>query len=512
MPHPPLLLGIDVGTGGSKALLIDAAGAVRASALTGYPLSTPRPLWSEQDPDQWWSATVTSIRAVLETAGVSPANVAAVGLTGQMHGLVLLDGEDRVLRPAILWNDQRTGDECREIHDRLGADTVIRTTGKPALTGFTAPKVLWVRRHEPDVYGRARRLLLPKDFVRFRLTGVFATDVADASGTCLFDVTARDWSETMIEALDVPRSWLPQVTESPVPVATVSAEAGRLTGLPAGTPVVAGAGDQAAEAIGCGVVDDGAVSVTIGTSGVVFGATAACRHAPSGRMHTYCHAAPDLWHVMGVMLSAGGSYRWYRDTLGREEVRLAEASGADPYDLLNEQAASAPAGCEGLIFLPYLTGERTPHADPHARGAFVGLTLRHNSAILTRSVMEGVTFGLMDCLELAREMGLSVETVRVSGGGARSSLWRQMMADVFRAEIVTVNVTQGAAYGAALLAGAGVGVYSSVPDAARTIVKPTGTTRPGPDVEVYQRQYERYRALYPVLAPEFKAMGEVVSS
>ena len=488
MAERDLLLGIDVGTGGCKALLIDPRGAVLASAMTEYPLSTPRPLWSEQDPERWWQATIASITQVLAAAKAEPRRVAGIGLTGQMHGLVLLDDAGAALRPAILWNDQRCAAECDEIHARIGRETVIARTGKPALTGFTAPKILWVRTHEPEIFSAATAMLLPKDFVRYRLTGRKLSDVADASGTSLFDVGARRWSDEIVDALDIPSAWLPEVTESPVASSVLDADGAAATGLLEGTPVVGGAGDQAAEAVGCGIVDDGAVSVTIGTSGVVFAATGGMTPDPAGRLHAYCHAAPGLWHVMGVMLSAGGSLRWYRDTIGGE-----------PYETLIGAAASVPAGCEGLLFLPYLTGERTPHADPHARGAFVGLTLRHDKPHLTRAVLEGVIFGLKDSLQLVRELGVNVSRVRVSGGGARSAMWRRMMADVFDLDIVTVNVTQGAAFGAALLAGAGTGVWPGVVEATRAVVRETDSVSPGPDVAVYEACYQQYRELYPTL-------------
>ena len=492
MTDRDLLLGIDVGTGGCKALLVDSRGEVIAHATTEYPLSTPKPLWCEQDPEQWWSATSASIKKVLATANVEPGRVAGVGLTGQMHGLVLLDGHGEVLRPAILWNDQRCAEQCDEIHAMIGRETMIARTGKPVLTGFTAPKILWVRTHEPEVFRAAASMLLPKDFVRYRLTGMFQSDVTDASGTSLFDVGERRWSDEILETLHIPRAWLPEVTESPVACGAVSADGALVTGLVEGTPVVAGAGDQAAEAVGCGVVDDGSVSITIGTSGVVFAATRAFTPDPAGRLHAYCHATAGLWHVMGVMLSAGGSLRWYRDMLG-----------SDSYDTLIEAAAGVEPGCEGLLFLPYLSGERTPHADPHARGAFVGLTLRHGRSHLTRAVLEGITFGLKDSLELAGALGVAVTRVRVSGGGARSAMWRQLMADILNVEVATVNVTRGAAFGAALLAGVGVGAWPGVVDAARSVVRETDLLRPGADRSVYDECYRRYRALYPALAPTF---------
>jgi xylulokinase len=505
------LLGIDVGTTGSKALLIDANGAVTASATTEYPMFTPQPLWSEQNPVDWWSATVTSIRQVLEQGGVKADQVAGVGLTGQMHGLVLLDAQSEVLRPCIMWNDQRTAPQCATITQKVGPDNVLRLTGNPVLPGFTAPKIAWVQEHEPDVYARAAKVLLPKDYARYRLTGGFFSEVSDASGTSLFDVGQRRWSDEMLAALDLPREWLPDVTESPEVSARISAVAAKVTGLLEGTPVVGGGGDQAAQAVGTGIINEGVVSATLGTSGVVFAASDTYRVEPEGKLHAFCHAVPGMWHLMGVMLSAAGSFRWYRDALGELEQIRANETGQDAYDLLTKAAAEVPPGCEGLLFLPYLTGERTPYPDPNARGVFFGLTLRHGKAHLTRAVLEGVTYGLRDSLELMRALGLLIEQVRASGGGARSPLWRQMLADVFDTEIVTVKVTEGAAYGAALLAGVGAGVYRDVAEACETAVQVTGRTEPGPAASTYADYYPRYRALYPALAPEFEAMAEVVS-
>jgi xylulokinase len=505
------LLGIDVGTTGSKALLVDASGVVKASATTEYPMYTPHPLWAEQDPADWWDATVTSIRQVLGQSGARPDQVSGVGLTGQMHGLVLLDASGEVLRPCIMWNDQRTAAQCAAITEKVGLKNVLKFTGNQMLPGFTAPKVVWVREQEPEVYAQAAKVLLPKDYVRYRLTGGFFSEVSGASGTSLFDVGRRRWSEDILEALEIPRGWLPEVTESPVVSARVGADVAGVTGLLAGTPVVGGAGDQAAQAVGTGIVAEGVVSATLGTSGVVFAASDTYRMEPDGRLQAYCHAVPGMWHLMGVMLSAAGSFRWYRDALGDLERTQAEKSGRDAYDLLTESAATVPAGCEGLVFLPYLTGERMPYSDPNARGVFFGLSLRHGKAHMTRAVVEGVTYGMCDLLELMRALGLSIEQVRASGGGARSPLWRQILADVFDTEIVTVNVTEGAAYGAALLAGVGAGVYGSVPEACEAAVKLTGRAEPGPAAPVYADYYPRYRALYPALAPEFEAMAEVVS-
>ena len=505
------LLGIDVGTTGSKALLVDAYGVVKTSATTEYPMVTPQPLWAEQNPNDWWAATITSIHQVLAKSGVQPDQVIGIGLTGQMHGLVLLDAQGEVLRPCIMWNDQRTAPQCAAITRQVGAENVLQLTGNPILPGFTAPKIAWVREHEPDVYARAAKVLLPKDYARYRLTGTFFSEVSDASGTSLFDVGRRAWSEDMLRALDVPREWLPEVTESLVVSARVSAEAARQTGLLEGTPVVGGGGDQAAQAVGTGIIAEGLVSATLGTSGVVFAASDTYRVEPEGKLHAFCHAVPGMWHLMGVMLSAAGSFRWYRDALGDSERMQAEETGRDAYDLLTEAAAEIPPGCEGLLFLPYLTGERTPYPDPNARGVFFGLTLRHGKAHMTRAVLEGVTYGLRDSLELMRALGLSIQQVRASGGGARSSLWRHMLADVFDTQIVTVKVTEGAAYGAALLAGVGAGVYTDVGEACETAVQVTGCTEPGPHLSVYADYYPRYQALYPALASEFKAMAQVVS-
>ena len=499
----PYVLGLDVSTTATKALLLDASGTVVAGAATEYPYATPRPLWSEQDPALWWDGAVRSIRAVLDASGLDPAEaaaeVAAVGLTGQMHGLVLLDEGGAVLRPAILWNDGRTAAECDAIRERLGKERLVAVTGNDALTGFTAPKILWVRTHEPDLYARARHVLLPKDYVRFRLTDAYATDKAGAAGTLLFDLQRRDWSDDVCAALGIPTDWLPPTHEGPEVTGVVSDEAAARTGLRAGTPVVAGGGDQAAGAVGVGAVREGVVSLALGTSGVVFATTDGPAVEPEGRLHAFCHAAPGRWHLMGVMLSAAGSLRWYRDTL---------APGVS-FDELLAPAADVPPGSDGLLFLPYLTGERTPHPDPLARGAFVGLTVRHTRAHLTRAVLEGVAFGLREGFALMREAGLSaVEEVRVSGGGAKSALWRQILADVLGTPLVTVTSTEGAAYGAALLAGVGAGLWPDVESACDAAVRVTGRTEPDPETgTAYDEAFARYRALYPALKPTSDALG-----
>lgn len=494
MARQVALVGLDIGTSGCKAVLIDAGGRVLHERTSDYPLQMPRPLWSEQDPERWWEAVLVCTRDVARVAGERSLEVAGIGLTGQMHGLVLLDGRGGVLRPAILWNDQRTAAECEEITQRVGASRVIELTGNPVLTGFTAPKIAWVRTNEPDVYARIAKTLLPKDFVRYRLTGEFYGDVSDASGTALFDIGRRRWSDEMCAAVGVPAAWLPAVTESPVASATLSPEAARQVGLPAGVPIVAGAGDQAAQAVGTGIVDEGAVSATIGTSGVMFAASQRYRVDPGGRLHAFCHAVPGQWHLMGVMLSAGGSLSWLATVLDAPEDRLIAL------------ASQSPPGCEGLLFLPYLTGERTPHADPHARGVLFGLTARHRAAHLARAVLEGVCYGLRDSLEIMRELGLIVGAIRGSGGGLRSDLWRQVLADVLATPVESVNTTAGAALGAALLAGVGAKVFDSVQQACAACVRPTGSCIPGPAAQTYAVDYPRFQALYPALQAHFRAI------
>jgi xylulokinase len=503
------LLGIDVSTTGAKALLIDEHGDVVTSHTTEYPLSTPKPLWSEQDPADWWQGVCVSIKAALNKANLSGEHVGAIGLTGQMHGLVMLDGSDQVLRPAILWNDQRTGPQCAWITEKVGGlDRLLQLTGNPVLPGFTAPKIVWVRDNEPEVYARTTHILLPKDYVRLCLTGEFATEVSDASGMSLLDVAQRRWSKEMLDALDIPIGWLPTCTESDQVSGRIHASAAQATGLKVGTPVVGGGGDQAAQAVGSGIVKAGVISVTSGTSGVVFAHSDKYAFEAQGRLHAFCHAVPGKWHYMGVMLSAGGSFRWLRDSVGDLEKTVARLTGDDPYDLLTREAALAPVGSEGLIFLPYLTGERTPYPDPNARGAFVGLTVRHGKRHLVRAVLEGVSFGLRDSLELIKGLGVPIEQVRASGGGARSAVWRQIQADVFGTELVLVNVTEGAAYGAALLAGVGAGVYQSVDEAVTATVHITDRTTPISDnVKQYEKLYPIYRGLYPALRDSFHMLA-----
>jgi xylulokinase len=493
-----LVLGIDVSTTATKAILLDAHGTVRGIGTAEYAYATPRPGWSEQDPTLWWDGGVTAIRAALARAGIGGDAVSAIGLTGQMHGAVLLDAADRPVRPAILWNDQRTGAECDAIREAVGPERLIAVTGNDALTGFTAPKLLWVRRHEPEAWAEVAHVLLPKDYFRLGLTGEHAIDKADGAGTLLFDLAARDWSPEVLAALELDPALFPTTFEGPMRTGTLSAAAASATGLRAGTPVVAGGGDQSANAVGTGVLDPGSAALSVGTSGVVFAATDAPLVEPHGRVHAFCHAVPDRWHLMSVMLSAAGSLRWFRDAL---------APGVAFGDLV-EEAADVPAGSDGIVFLPYLTGERSPHPDPSARGAFIGLTVSHARAHMTRAVLEGVAYGLRDGLDLMRAAGIPAPVqVRASGGGTASRLWRQILADVLDVELVGTGTTEGAAYGAALLAAPASGLFGSVHEAVSALVSVSPMTEPGVDRAAYAERHALYRELYPALAPLFPRMA-----
>jgi xylulokinase len=467
-------IGLDIGTSGVKGLALAEDGTVVGQAEHSYGLSTPQAGWAEQDPEQWWSAAQTVLEN-LRHAG----EPAGIGLSGQMHGLVALDAQDRVIRPAILWNDQRSAEECAEIETGVGLDELIAQTGNRALAGFTAPKLLWMRRHEPDAYGRIASVMLPKDYVRLRLTGEHATDVADASGTLLFDVAQRRWSDAVLAALELDPGWLPRALESP-----------EVSGAADAVPVAAGAGDQAAGALGVGVDRPGPASVVIGTSGVVFTALEEFAADPEARVHAFCHAVPGAWHAMGVMLSAAGSLRWLHEVLGADEPIAGLLAEAEPWE----------PGVEGLSFLPYLAGERTPHADPDARGAFAGLSLRHDRGALVRAVLEGVAFGLRDSLDLLAAIGPAPGLGRVSGGGARSELWLRIVASVLELPLERTVVDEGAAYGAALLGGVAGGVWSDVGEAVAATVRPTETVEPVAGwVEPYREARERFAALYPAL-------------
>jgi xylulokinase len=498
------LMGIDISTTSAKALLVDENGKVIATKNNELPLSTPKPLWSEQDPVDWWNGIVKSIQELLKETAIESADIAAIGLTGQMHGLTMLDGEGKVLRPAILWNDQRTGKQCTDIIETIGKEKFLQTTGNIALTGFTAPKILWVKQNDPDSFAKCEHILLPKDYVRFKLTGEYASDRAGGSGTVLFDLKERDWSLETVKALKIPVSWLPKTYEGTQVTGTISAEAAALTGLAEGTPVVGGGGDQAAGAVGMGAVAPGIVSLTLGTSGVIFATTDGPFIEKDGRLHAFCHAMPDRWHLMGVMLSAAGSLKWYHDNLAPQSS----------YDDFLADTAQIPAGSEGLYFLPYLTGERTPYPDPLARGGFIGLTIRHTVPHMTRAVLEGVAFGLRDSFELMKKTGLSdVKQVRVSGGGAKSPIWRQILADVLNAELVTVNTTEGGAFGATLCAGVGAGFWEDIDQACGATISLTGTTKPNPEsVAKYEKYYQVYAGLYNTLKDTFVKIHEVDNS
>jgi len=502
-------LGIDVGTTGCKVVLVDERGELRGRAVVEYPLYTPRPNWAEQNPEDWWRGTLSALRKVLETSGINPKDISGIGLTGQMHGSVFLDERGEVLRPAILWCDQRTARECQEITEKVGLERIMRINCNPVLPGFTAPKVLWVKNNEPGVYKRVHKVLLPKDYVRFRLTGEFVTDVSDASGTSLFDVPKRAWSLELIEALGFQPSWFPPSFESPEVTGFVQKGVATSLGLREKVLVVAGGGDNAAGAVGTGIVRPGLVSASLGTSGVVFAFSDKVHVDPKGRVHTFCHAVPGKWHVMGVMLSAGGSLRWFRDTLGLEEKNVASFLGKDAYELLSEEAEKALPGAEGLLFLPYLTGERTPHADPFARGVFFGLTLKHRKNEMVRAVMEGVAFGMRDSFEIIRETGIPIVEVRAIGGGARSPLWKRIQAAVYQVPLFGVKVDEGPAFGAALLATVGRGVFKEVEEACDRAVAVTEKVLPDEElVTLYEHIYRIWRDLYPVLAPFYRRIAE----
>jgi len=507
-------LGIDVGTSGTKTIAIDGRGVILASAAAEYPCDHPRPGWSEQDPEQWWRATVETVGKVLDQAALKPADVAGVGLSGQMHGAVLLDGDGRVVRPALLWNDQRTAAECAEIEAKAGGrEGLIRLVGNPALTGFTAPKLLWVRRHEPANWDRVRQVLLPKDYVRYRLSGTYATEVSDASGTLLLDVANRRWSAELLRRLDLDPALLPPCHESPEITSQVGAIGAAETGLKVGTPIAGGGGDQPAGAVGNGVVRPGVVSATMGTSGVVFAHAEELGFDPLGRLQRFCHSVPGAYCAFGVVLAAGGSLQWFRNELGKAEVARGKELGQDPYFVLSDEAALAGVGAEGLFFLPYLTGERTPHFDPDAKGAWVGLTVRHGRAHMIRSVLEGVTYAMRDSLELVREMGVRVDRVRLSGGGARNPLWRQIQADVYGVGVETLNSTEGPAFGAALLAQVGVGGFATVPEACDATIRPVDRVEVDPKAQrYYERGYALYRQLYRDLKGSFAAISGLVAS
>jgi len=505
------LVGIDIGTSGIKTIIVDEDGALVARSFEEIPLHTPRPSWAEQDPADWWRAVLHTVRDAMGESGVPADSIAGIGLSGQMHSSVLLDEHNEVLRPSILWCDTRTTEQCRWITEKAGEENLVQWVSNPALEGFTAPKLIWVREQEPEVFGRIRRVLLPKDYIRFMMTGEFAMEVSDAAGTLMFDVRKRRWSGAMLDAIGIPGDLLPPTFESVDVCGHVTEEVAAETGLRAGTPVVGGGADNTCGAVGAGIVRPGRILASLGTSGVVFAHTDDVRVDPDLRVHTFCHSVPDRWYLMGVTLFAGGAFQWLRNTLGEVEVSAGRMLDTDPYELMTAQAARAPAGSEGLVFLPYLMGERTPHKDANARGAFIGITGRHGRPHMIRSVMEGVTFALRDSIEIMRALGLSVTEVRSTGGGARSSLWRQIQADIFGAEVVTVNAEEGPAFGAAILAAVGTGVYDTVEEATEDLVVVDSRTEPDRDAsERYEAYYGIFKSMYQALKPGFDALGGVV--
>lgn len=505
-----VFLGIDIGTSGTKTLAIDERGKILAHGTAEYPCYAPKPLWSEQEPDDWWKAVVATVREVMQKGKLKPADVKGIGLSGQMHGSVFLDKQDRVIRRALLWNDQRTTAECDEIEERAGGrKKLIKMVANPALTGFTAPKILWLRNHEPKNFAKLAKVLLPKDDVRRRLTGEYATEVSDASGMLLLDVAKRAWSKPLLSKLELDESLLGRCYESEEVTGTLTKAAAEELGLTTDCKVVGGAGDCAAGAVGNGIVNSGVLSTSIGTSGVMFVHSDEVKIDPEGRVHTFCHAVRGKWHLMGVTLSAGGSLQWFRNALCQELHAEAKKKGLEPYDLLTKEAAAVAAGSEGLYFLPYLSGERTPHADPNARGCFIGLTLAHGRGHMVRSVMEGVTHSLRDSLEIFRELKIPVKQIRASGGGSRSPLWRQIQADVFGQKVVTLNAEEGPAYGVALLAAVGCGAFKNIQEACAATIRVEKETPPQKTaVKTYDAAFPIYQRLYESLKKDFRRIAE----
>lgn len=498
------LIGIDLGTSGVKTVIFDEAGKPVASSTVEYPLYQPNLGWAEQDPEEWWKGTCESINNVMLKSGIDKREVKGVGLSGQMHGAVLLDKNDKVLRNAIIWCDQRSSAECDQITGLIGKERLIEITANPALTGFTASKIMWVKNNEPQIFEKVAKILLPKDYIRLRLTGEYATEVSDASGMQLMNIAKRQWSKEVLDKLELSESMLGKMYESQEVTGKVTASAAEETGLNPGTIVVGGAGDQAAGAVGNGIVKAGVVSSTIGTSGVVFAYTDKLTIDPQGRVHTFCHAVPNTYHVMGVTQGAGLSLKWFRDNFCMEEMMTSELSDIDVYKLLDAEAETVKPCSDGLIYLPYLMGERTPHLDPNAKGVFFGLTAKHTKPHFVRAIMEGVTYSLRDCLEIIKDMGIDISEVRASGGGGKSSIWRQMQADVFGTSISRIRSDEGPALGVAILAGVGAGIYSSVPQACEEVIKVKDSINPSADrIEKYDDFYQLYTKLYKSLKDDF---------
>lgn len=504
------ILGIDIGTSGTKTVLFSENGTPISSATFEYPLYTPQNGYAEQEPLDWWNATVNGIKSVIADSNIVASEIKGIGLSGQMHGLVMLDSDNNVIRKSIIWCDQRTGAEVKEITEKVGAERIIEITANPAITGFTAAKILWVKNNEPENYEKTRHILLPKDYIRFMLTGEFATEVSDASGMQLLDIPKRDWSDEVLSKLEIDKNLLAKVYESPEITGTVTQKVADLTGLAKGTPVVGGAGDNAAAAVGTGVVEDGKAFTTIGSSGVVFAHTSEIAIDPKGRVHTFCCAVPNAWHVMGVTQSAGLSLKWFRDNLAWGEMETAFHMGVDPYYLMDKQADRVPIGANRLLYLPYLNGERTPHLDPNARGVFFGLSTIHKKADMLRAVMEGVSYSLRDCVEVMAEMGIDVNDMMATGGGGSSPLWRQMLADLYSCQVKTTLNKEGPALGVALLAAVGAGIYSSVPEACHEVIKPDKIQEPiEENSKEYDKIYRMYTKLYPAMRKSFEELSNL---
>lgn len=502
------LIGVDIGTSGTKTVLFRENGEPVASKTVEYPLYQPQNGWAEQDPLDWWNASAQTIRSVISTSGVDPKQIKGVGLSGQMHGLVMLDENGAVLRRSIIWCDGRTGEECKEITEKVGAQRLIEITANPALPGFTAGKILWVRKHEPELYKKCRHILLPKDYIRYMLTGEFATEVSDASGTNLLDVPRRCWSDEVLDKLEIDKTLLPKMYESCEVTGTISEQTAQLTGLAVGTPVAGGAGDNAAAAVGTGVVEQGKAFTTIGTSGVIFAHSDEVAIHPEGRVHTFCHAVPGCWTVMSCTLAAGLSLKWYRDNFCDAEKQAADGMGVDPYYLMDQQAKRVPVGANRLLYLPYLMGERSPLLDADSRGVFFGLSAIHTRYDMLRAVMEGVVYSLRDCLDTLKEMGISFSTMYACGGGGSSPLWRQMLADTYNCNVQTIASKEGPALGAAILAGVAAGLYPNVQQACRDIIKTNPAQNPiVENTAVYEQYFQLYRKLYPSLKDHFHTLA-----
>lgn len=504
------VIGVDLGTSGTKTVLFSTDGQPIASKTIEYPLYQPQNGWAEQAPEDWWHAACGSMKEVISKSGINPKDIKGIGISGQMHGLVMLDKAGNVLRRSIIWCDQRTAAECDEITNKVGASRLIELTANPALTGFTASKILWVRNNEPEIYEKCAHILLPKDYVRYMLTGEFATEVSDASGMQLLDVPNRCWSDEVLSKLGIDKSLLAKVYESPEITGKVTAQAAELCGVPAGTPVVGGAGDNAAAAVGTGTVQDGIAFTTLGTSGVVFAHTNKLSIDPKGRVHTFCCAVPGAWHVMGVTQAAGLSLKWFRDNFCDAEMAAAKGMKKDPYYLMDKQAENIPIGAERLLYLPYLMGERTPHLDPNCRGAFIGLSAMHTRQHMLRAVMEGVVYSQRDSVEVLRGMGVKINDMLACGGGGTSPLWRQMLADVYGCPVKTVVSKEGPALGVAILASVGTGIYKSVQEACKEVIKTNPAQNPiAANSAEYEKFYKMYTELYPALKESYAKLAKI---